>query len=75
MYIAKTINEPQLKACPFCNSIALYVSVLSYENGDDEGYRPICNCRWAYKIVGKWFSNKNQLIEYYNNFVQEGQVN
>lgn len=71
MYIEQTIKEPNLKPCPFCNDTVLFITRVSYENGEDEGYRPLCKCGWAWRSIRKWYSNKAQLIQDYNTLIVE----
>ena len=73
MYVEQQIVEPRLKPCPFCNVSCLLYSKVSYEKGDDDGYRVGCQCGWAGRRVSKWYSNKQKLIDAWNSYIIEGE--
>ena len=63
------VNEPKLKPCPFCNTVWLGVAQVKFENGEDEGYKPLCNCGWAGRSIHGWYSNRMNLIEKWNSLI------
>jgi len=65
------VNEPRLRICPFCNSIALAVQEINFEKGRGEGYKPICQCGWAARQVHRWYSNRMNLINDFNDMIKE----
>ena len=47
----------------------IFISDVTYEKGDDEGYKIGCSCGWAGRLIRRWYSNKNKLISDWNSYI------
>ena len=74
MYITGQFIDPALKPCPFCNWTVINVSTVGYPNGDDDGYKIICQCGWAARLLRKWSPNKARLVEEWNSYIIDADV-
>lgn len=74
MFVRTQITDPALKSCPFCNTSVILVSTVSYQKGEDDGYKVGCQCGWAGRLLRKWYSNKNKLIEDWNDHILEAEI-
>lgn len=71
MYIKEQLTDPALKSCPFCNQAVILVSLVTFDKGDDEGYKVACQCGWAARRIRKWYPNKVKLIEDWNDLIKD----
>lgn len=67
--VKQQFKDPKLKPCPFCNDTVIVV--VDMEGA--EWFRTLCKCGWSKKIVG-WHSTKEDLINDYNELIQEGEI-
>jgi len=49
------------------------VSQVKFDKAEDEGYKIMCNCGWAGRVLRKWSSNKIKLIDEWNSLIQDGE--
>ena len=64
-----------LKPCPFCGDISLYVSDGDYYSGyESHGYRVSCKCHYAWKVV-PWCNTKEQAAREWNKMAGEEKPN
>ena len=73
MYIKGQLNDTTLKPCPYCNSVTLLLSTVDYQKGQDDGFKVVCNCGWASRLLSKWYANKTKLINEWNSYILEGE--
>lgn len=70
--VKKQFKDPSLKACPFCKDNVIVIADIDYEDGLKDGFRILCKCGWSKRII-RWHKTKEDLINNYNELVQEGE--
>lgn len=72
--VKKQFKENLLKPCPYCGDTVIVVADVDFEDGTKEAMRTLCKCGWSKKTFNTWYTSKAQLIEDYNDMIQEGEI-
>lgn len=72
--VKKQFKENLLKSCPYCGDTVIVVADVDFEDGLKEAMRTLCKCGWSKKTFRAWYTSKAQLIEDYNDMIQEGEI-
>lgn len=72
--VKKQFKEDLLKPCPYCGDTVIVIVDMDFEDGKKEAMRTLCKCGWSKRTFRKWYTNKAQLIEDYNDKIQEGEI-
>ena len=72
--VKKQFKENLLKPCPYCSDTVIVIVDVDFEDGTKEAMRTLCKCGWSKKTFNTWYTSKAQLIEDYNDMIQEGEI-
>ena len=72
--VKKQFKENLLKPCPYCGDTVIVIADVDFEDGTKEAMRTLCKCGWSKKTFNTWYTSKAQLIEDYNDMIQEGEI-